>query len=143
MTNKNSIWASAIIGVVLLLCVFILKGTIAGFSTNNRLTVTGSSERFVKSDTAKWIITVSKRVNKSEDGPAALEKDLAQVTKILEKNGFTKDQITMGQGGTSQVCALSPQGYESCSVGVVATNFTQSIIVETPDVDKVYIDTIF
>jgi hypothetical protein len=138
MTNKNSIWASAIIGVVLLLCVFILKGTIAGFSTNNRLTVTGSSERFVKSDTAKWIITVSKRVNKSEDGPAALEKDLAQVTKILEKNGFTKDQITMGQGGTSQVCALSPQGYESCSVGVVATNFTQSIIVETPDVDKVY-----
>ena len=138
MTEKNIIWASLIIGISLVICVLTLRGTIAGFSSNNRLTVTGSSERLVSSDTAKWTITVTKKVTKAEDGPLAVEKDTALVNAFLQRNNFAKDQITLGQGQSTQVCVLSPQGYESCSLGVVATNFTQTVIIESADVKKVY-----
>lgn len=60
--DNKFIGPTIILGLAFLAFAFIVNSSINNFTNRDQnIAVTGTAERFVKSDTAKWTITVSER----------------------------------------------------------------------------------
>lgn len=142
MDTKNNLVAPAVVfGVCFILFGFVVKSGITSVANKDQsITVTGTTERAVTSDTAKWTISVSER-SYGEGASQAASKMAANSAKAVQvfliKNGITEDKIAIQSPTLSQICELSSQGYENCSIGVKGQTAYQNIVVETSDVDKV------
>lgn len=102
----------------------------------NVLSVTGSAERLVKSDTAKWMITVKRRSSQL-GGVGLVNKDAETIASYLKTQGVNEAGIRLTPPSTNEVCQMSPNGYPDCGLGVVAYDNYQTIEVNSDDVDKV------
>lgn len=133
MENSNQrVWASAVIA----LSVVIASGiaAYAFYATralDNVLSVTGSAKQEVTSDTVKWTIDVSRKVNEGAlpSGYPLLAKDLAAVQTFLKSNGIPDDAVTVSQVFTDQV-----YDYKSQNGGPTQYNLRQEITVNSKDV---------
>jgi hypothetical protein len=140
--TSNSYTAPAfIIAVSLIIVALVFKSGASTFANKtDSITVTGSAERIVKSDTAKWTITISTRSNGADANAQVnlnLKSGVNTIKSFLTKNGIASDNIKLGQVMQTQICALSAQGYENCSLGVIGQNANQQIVVESDDVNKI------
>ena len=121
----------------------ILTGLIFATSANtfanktDSITVTGSAERFVTSDTAKWTINITNRVNDIKSGNDSMQTGSNAVVKYLSKAGIDNKNIQLSGTSNVPVCAIGAQGYENCALGIVGYNFGQSVTVEGDNVDKI------
>jgi hypothetical protein len=140
-TKNNLVAPGIFIAVAIVLFAFILQ-IVAGKIANKdqSITVTGTTEREVKADTAKWTLSVSERAYGDGAGLSAsriASKSIDTVKAYLIKNGIQENQITVQTSNLSPICELSPQGYENCSVGVKGQIANQNLVVDSGDVDKV------
>lgn len=126
-----------LIGVAMMLTAAIVASSFDAFSKNkDSISVTGSSERYVKSDTAKLTINVSRRADSISDGTRSLQSDMLKLKGYLKQNGIASENISEGTVYSSPICQVGPQGYENCSLGTIAYNVNQTLIIESSDVDK-------
>lgn len=140
--TKNSLVAPAVLfGFFFLLFGFVVRSGIINVANKDQsITVTGSTERIVTSDTAKWTISVSERAYGESAGAAASKvasRSIDIIKNYLNKNGVKDDEISIQASSLSPICELSSQGYENCSIGIKGQIAGQNIIVETGDVEKV------
>jgi uncharacterized protein len=137
--KNNTYTAPAlIIAISMLLVTILVTGSAKTFATkSDTITVTGSAERLVKSDTVKWTITANARVDNTVSGTSEMKNAEAQIVKFLKSNNITEANIKINNLSNNQICNIGAQGYENCSLGVSGYNFYQSIVVEIDDVDLV------
>jgi hypothetical protein len=139
--ENNLISPSVILGISTIIFGWFLYAGINNFvNKGETITVTGSAEREVLSDTAKWTITVSNKTygeNAFADANSKVSKQTKIIIDFLRKNGLDEKSFSSGTVSSSQLCALNNNGYESCSLGVVGQEVQQSISVESDDVNKI------
>ncbi len=134
--NNNLTAPSLIIGFAI-----IFTGLVFGNSANifanktDSITVTGSTERIVLSDTAKWQITVNVRSKDIKSGNEAILLQINTLKSYLRKNSVDLETVGSNSVSNYPICQLSSQGYENCSLGIVGYNFSQSLLVQGSDVD--------
>jgi len=142
LDTKNSFVAPAIVfGFCFLVFGLFIKSGIANIANKDQsISVTGTTERIVKSDTAKWTISVSERAyadNAGINASKAAGRSIENIKSYLVKNGIKNEEITVAASNLSPICELSSQGYENCSLGIKGQIANQNIVVETTDVEKV------
>lgn len=142
LIDKNNLFAP--IGLlalsIIILGVFVRSGVVNVASKDQSITVTGSTEREVKSDTAKWTISLSERAygeNATLQANRTLAQSIEVVKNYLVKNGVKTDQISTQANSISPICELSAQGYENCSIGVRGQIASTYVIVESENVELV------
>lgn len=144
--NSNLTAPAIIIAIAMILVGLILRNSANTFANKtDSITVTGSAERIVKSDTVKWIITVNGRAMGNNATPEVnnqLKNNIAKVLEYLNKNNIKEStekgvSITLNQPNMSNICSLSPQGYENCAMGITGQTGSQTIIVESGEVDAI------
>ncbi len=129
-----------VFGVFLIIFGFIIKSGFSEFANQkNSISVTGSAERLAMSDTAKWNISVSTRVEglNQKLGNAEIARNIKAVSEYLQKNGLEAKNISIASVQSAQICELNAQGYESCNLGVKGYTLSQNIIAESEDVNKI------
>lgn len=142
LDTKNSLVApSIIIGVFLIVFGLVVRSAVLGVANKDQsITVTGSTEKIEKSDTAKWTVSVSERAYGEGAGVTASRnaaRSIESVKEYLLKNGIKGEDITVQTSSLSPICELSSQGYENCGVGIRGQTANQNIVVESSDVDLV------
>jgi len=138
--SSNLTAPAIILSIAIVLVGLMLERGVVNFANKtDSITVTGSTERIVKSDTAKWNISVNARVDGDNANRLAIEavnRNIASIVKFLTKSGIDNKNITVSAVNTGQICMIGSQGYENCSVGIAGYNAYANIIVEIDDVDK-------
>ena len=128
---------AVLIGVAMMLTAWIVSSSFDAFGgKRDTISVTGSSERYVKSDTAKLTINVSRRSESISEGTKSVQSDIAKLKGYLKQAGIASENISEGTVYNNQICQVGPQGYVNCSLGVVGYNVNQTLIVESSDVEK-------
>lgn len=137
--KENNLTAPAIvIGIAIVLSAFIFRDGASIFANkSDSITVTGSAERYVTSDTAKWFISISLRAQDNHSGNIALASEVKAIQAYLLKNGITEDKVTVNNQNSSPICKIGPQGYENCSLGIEGYTFSQTVVAELDDVKKI------
>ena len=109
--------------------------------TSQQLSVTGSAERMITSDTAKWTLSVVRNVDplSLKDGSLRLAADVTAVTAELRKSGIDQKGITIQPLTVTQACeSQSATSYDATGNQVCGkiTGYAvqQTIIVESKDV---------
>jgi len=110
---------------------------------NNSLSVTGSVDKLIKSDSVKWHGHFFR--NAAVDGLTAgsqlIKKDLADITDFLKANGITEAQITISPLTVTPTCGGNQNYYsdgKTCGPNpIIGYNLDQSVTVESGDVDGV------
>jgi len=139
--------AAVVIGLSLIIGTSIVAYTYyASKALANVISVTGSAEQTITSDTAKWTSNFSRNVGAADlkTGNAQMREDLKTVLAYLHTNNVTDAEITVQPATVQSVCA-SPNGYQYDKTGnpiCSAENnggysLQQTIIVESSDVQKV------
>lgn len=144
MFKNNQVAFGIVLGLGAIISALLLANAIKAIKSNDYISVTGSAEKMVKSDSAKWTFSLSRSA--SQTGYTAVSKsindDMENVAKYLVNRGVKREAITV-QPLTSIVLCESqnqvmygPDGTQRC-----AGNFTyalsQKIIVESDDVTMV------
>ncbi len=136
---KNNIYTAPalIVGISMLLVAFLVTGSANNFATkSDTITVTGTAERLVKGDTAKWSVNISSRALSVASGENDMKRGEVEVMKYLKANGIDEKSVNVSNSSNNPICNIGTQGYENCALGVAAYNFYQNITVEVDDVDK-------
>lgn len=114
-------------------------------SFDNAISVTGSADRTVTSDTVKWTSGFT-RTTGLEDlkvGNDKLQDDLKIIKKLFTDRGIKENEITVQPVTTSPICeGQGGYGYDrfgtNCgSNRTVGYTLQQTVIVESKDVEKV------
>jgi hypothetical protein len=106
-------------------------------SSDNTINVTGSAQKIIESDTARWNANFNRTVGADQlkDGSVQIKKDLDAVTDYLTKNGVKKEQITINPVTVYPNYEPLSNGYGS-SGRVSGYNVSQQITVESNDVNN-------
>ena len=106
--DKNSLTtAMAVLGACLIIStLFIAISFYNVKALSNNLTVTGSAEKVVMSDTVKWISNISRNVdaNSLKAGSAQLKADIAILEDHSQKLGIKETEITINPPTISVLC---------------------------------------
>jgi hypothetical protein len=140
-------WPAAVLGASLIVA------TIAGGQIfykskqlSNVLSVTGSSEQIVTSDTVKWQSVISRSVDAAslKEGSAQIKNDAAVVSQYLKTSGVADSEITINPVTVSSVCESQNNifydkfGNQTCgSSRTTGYNLQQVITVESQKVPEV------
>lgn len=135
-TKKNQLIAPAfIIGLAIVVTSIVLNFSAKAFANKgDSIAVTGTAERVVDSDTAKWQITVNVQSKTIEAGTPQVNSAVKKIENYLISHKIYATQITLGTLNNMQHCALSGQGYENCALGITSYTLSQTIVVQSGDV---------
>ncbi len=143
----TSSWPAA-----LLISLGLIASTIIGSQTyftvksfDNSITVTGSAERTVTSDRAKWTAGFSRStgIEDFKAGNDGMQKDLTTVKQLFKDRGIADSDVTVQAPSVTPVCeGQGSLGYDklgqNCgSNKTVGYTIQQTVIVESNEVDKV------
>jgi len=110
---------------------------------SNVISVTGSADKTVTSDTAKWSRSFSRivGVNGLKDGSTQLANDLEAVKSYFSEKGITDQEMSIKPVSVTSNCQSSndiiwDKDGQKCS-RVIGYTLSQSILIESSDVDKV------
>ncbi len=116
-------------------CWFIGQGLGKIKTGDNTISVTGSTQKTITSDVAKWTSTVSRSiaVDALKTGSDELAQDVSSLSKYLHQNGVSDGDITV------QPLTISPTYSSDYSRGPNISGYTlsQLVIVEGKDVNKI------
>lgn len=127
-------------GIVLALG-FIITGGVVGRAfyrvknLDNTISVTGSAQRVIDSDTVRWTANFNRTVGVEQlkDGSVQIKKDLDAVLNYLNKNGITKEQITINP--VTVFTNSENNGYGSTG-RITGYSLGQQIIIESTNVQN-------
>lgn len=142
---KNNIVAfGVLISISWVISSFVLASGLSSINKRDTISVTGSSERIVESDAAKWTFTITKNAQESEY--SSIFKQIKASNNLIEKflvsQGFDKKEITFQPITSSVVCQsqnnvmYDGQGKQQC-FGIFTYNIRQTVIVDSVDVAKI------
>lgn len=140
-----------IIGATLILCTIIASAVIAATiykvkDSSNTISVTGSTERTIKSDTAKWSSFITRTVSPDSlsSGSTQIKNDLQAVKDLFKAFKIDESEMTVNPVTISSSCdnqnnySYDKFGNQICGAGKISGyTIQQSIIVESKDVDKI------
>jgi hypothetical protein len=140
--ENNLIIPSIVLAFGFFLFGFVLKSGFDNFSNKtDTITVTGSTEREVISDLAKWNITLTEKVYGGDEAGSLANKKIENSFSVLKnyliKNKIKADIIGTSASTLSPICEIGPQGYESCAVGIKGQTATKYITVESEDINLI------
>lgn len=142
---KNNIVAfGVLISLAWVLSSFVLAGGLSNINSHNAISVTGTAERIVESDAAKWNFVITKQATQENYTYVAKQmKELQLVTvKYLTNHGIDAKSITVQPLTQTVICQSQSQvmydnsGRQQCS-GFFTYSLNQAIIVESDDVARV------
>lgn len=133
-----------IIGLSLIAGTFIVSNAFYKVKAlSNVISVTGSADRMVTSDTAKWSSSFSRvvDVNGLKGGSVQIENDLQAVKAYFAERGVTEKEMTVRPATASSNCQSSndiiyDKGGQRCSK-IIGYTLSQSILIESGDVSKI------
>lgn len=135
--NNNLTAPSLIIGFAIIFTGLVFGNSASVFANKtDSITVTGSTERVVDSDTVKWQINILVKAKDIKSGNEAITNQVNIVKKYLKSNGIDTDSMNVGSIYNYPICQLSSQGYENCSLGIIGYNFSQGILLEGQKVEE-------
>lgn len=109
------------------------KGLIDARTGDRSVTVRGLSERTVKADLALLPLRFAAAGDSLSDVQARVDRDLATVRKFLAAEGYRPGEVDLGQ---LEVVDQYAREYQSNQV-TARYQMSQTVIVRTPDVDRV------
>lgn len=126
--------AAVVFSIAFLAAVAVLANTLENIQTSGQnISVTGSAERIVNSDTAKILLNITER--SAIKNYAEVSRNVAHSTEVITKKltdaGITKESITVSAPRTSDICVQNNNGYQDCGLGVVGHDVSVDIVVET------------
>lgn len=145
MNNHNS---SVIIASVAFIIAAII-GSISfykGKQPINTLATTGSAEKIVTSDIAKWGSNVSRTVDSVglKNGSEQIKKDISEAQNYFRQAGIKDEEMTVNPVMVSPVCENQSNvmydkfGNQTCGSGKpFGYSLQQTIIIESSDVKKI------
>lgn len=136
-----------IIGAAIVASSFIVANTFYKVKAlGSLISVTGSAEKIVKSDIAKWSCSFSRNAAAEalKDGSNLMKSDLDLILATFEQRDVKDSEISVQTMAISQICASQEDviydqfGHQNCA-GNSLTGYSlqQSILVESSDVDKI------
>jgi hypothetical protein len=133
-----------IIGLSLIAGTFIVSNAFYKVKAlSNVISVTGSADRLVTSDTAKWSSSFSRvvDVNGLKGGSVQIENDLQAVKAYFAEKGVTEKEMTVRPATAGSNCQSSndiiyDKGGQRCSK-IIGYTLSQSILIESGDVSKI------
>lgn len=142
---KNNIVAfGLVISAAWVISSFVVADGLSTINKRDAISVTGTSERVVESDAAKWTLTLNK--NAEEAGYASASKQLRTevdlVQKYLISQGIEEKNTTIQPITSGVICQSQSQvmydgnGKQQCS-GYFTYTLKQIVIVESDDVKRV------
>jgi len=147
MDTKSSpfIAAAAVIGIAFILGTVVVSQTIYKVKAlSNVISVTGSAERIVTSDTVKWTSSISRSAGTGDlkTASAKLSADLATVKKSFTDAGIQESEISIDAVIVTPLCASQNNvtydryGNQSCGA-ITGYGLSQKIIVESANVSAI------
>jgi len=147
MEKTSNTLAAIIMGLALIASTFIgAQSFLKAKKLGNTISVTGSAEKTVTSDTIKWTGSFSRQValDGVKQGNDFLKNDLAVIQKYLKDKNIADNEVTIQPPTLSPVCeGQNPMGYDKFGNQNCGTNKTvgytlqQTIIIESGKVDGV------
>ncbi len=142
---KNNVVAfGVVISVAWVASSFVLANGLSTINSRNVISVTGTAERIVKSDAAKWTFILTKQT--PPDGYGYISKQLQEQAVIVKKyvtsHGVDEKSVTIQPLTSTVVCQSQNQvmydgsGRQQCA-GAFNYSLVQTIIVEGDDVDVI------
>ncbi|MCF7812348.1 SIMPL domain-containing protein [Candidatus Gracilibacteria bacterium] len=137
---------ATILGIALLLCTLIGTYTVYRVkSLGNQVSVTGSAEMLITSDTAKWINTLSLDVGVEElaQGTETLRKQGESVQNYLIEKGVLAEEITAAPLQITENCnhrdnvVWTENGQKCTSGNIAGYTLTSQITIESPKVQLI------
>ncbi len=126
-----------------------LVGAISFYSAKqpiDSLAVTGSAERVITADVAKWTTNVSRNTDSAglKAGSDQIKKDVADIQAYLKQSGLKDEEITVNPVTVSPVCENQNNvmydkfGNQTCGSGKpFGYALQQTVIIESNDAKKV------
>jgi hypothetical protein len=145
-SRSSFILPASILAVGVLLATMVFSAAYRDVRKDKRtIDISGSAERIVASDTAKWSLSVSRQADPDnlKDAVTQLTADGKAVANYLTTNGLKKEEITLqppsitplcdSQGGVSYDRFGNPYCASSRLIGYA---LLQPMVIETSQVDK-------
>jgi len=148
MEIKNQIpFSAAILGASIIIATSVGADSFyRAKQLSNVLSVTGSAEKIVTSDTIKWQSSVTRSVDAAglRNGSTQIKKDIEVVRQYFKNTGVQDNEVTINPATVSPVCESQSGvfydrfGNQSCgSSRTIGYNLQQVITVESGRVDEV------
>ena len=144
---SDIVWAAIAIGASIILATIIGADSFyRSKQLSNVLSVTGSAERMVSSDTVKWQSVLSRSVDAYglKQGSAAMKNDLQIIKKYFKDSGVEDGEVVVNPVTVSPVCEsqngifYDKYGGQTCgSSRTTGYNLQQVITVESTKVKEV------
>ncbi|MFA5742860.1 MAG: SIMPL domain-containing protein [Candidatus Paceibacterota bacterium] len=144
---SDIVWAAIAIGVSIIFATIIGADSFyKSKQLSNGLSVTGSAEKIVVSDTVKWQSVLSRSVDSYglKQGSATIKNDLQVIKKYFKDSGIEEGEITVNPVTVSPVCEsqnnvfYDKYGGQTCgSSRTTGYNLQQSITIESKKVKEV------
>jgi hypothetical protein len=146
-SNKQFEAPAVIISVALIICALIAAyAALKIRNAGNVIAVTGSAEKIVTSDTAKWTSNLSRSTDASglKYGSAQIKQDAEVAKKYFTSQGIKPEEITVQPPTISPVCESQNNtiydkfGNQNCGSGAPkGWSLQQVMTIESSDVKKV------
>ena len=111
------------------------------------ISVTGSADRTVSSDMAKWSLSFSRSTDAAglRQGNVALAADLQKIKTYLLAQGLKEEELSVQVPVMTTVCEMENGqsgvsyngGGQYCTTKLTGYNFSQTIIIESTNIDVV------
>ncbi len=142
--KNNIVFFGIVISIAWIVSSFVLANGLATINRHDAISVTGTAERSVTSDAAKWTMLVTRQT--SPEGYTFSSKQLqessAVITKYLVNHGIKKEAITVQPITSTTVCQSQSQvmydgnGRQQCA-GSFTYSLSQTILIESDDVEQI------
>lgn len=136
-----------VLGLCLILGTFIVAQAFYNVrALANSISVTGSAERFITADMAKWTATITRTVpvGNVKEGSAQMKRDLATILDYYKEAGVSENEITIQPVAMMPVCESNQNvmydkyGNQTCSISqTTGYAFREDVVVESSDVQKI------
>lgn len=132
--KSHLVWASIVLAIGLLLSASIASGTFYKVrALDNTLSVTGSAKQQVRSDSVKWVTSISRQATQEnmKASYALLAADLKAVKEFFKSSGIEESKLDISP-------VFMDQQYNYNNPQAPAQyNLRQTIEIQSKDIDKI------
>jgi hypothetical protein len=141
--TKENIFIGLIVSFAFLASSALIGNAIANVQKSDLISVSGTAERYVKSDAGKWTLSVARTSSSEAYGFTAkkMKDDIDTTIKYLVNRGVKREEIQVKPLTASKICASQQQesytdGGKDCS-GDFSYAMIQKIVVQSANVDEI------
>jgi hypothetical protein len=132
----NFVYLSVILALGLIIASLIIANTWRKVSRNNvTITVTGSSQKDIRSDLAIWSGSYQAGSTSLTDAYSKLKDNTNTVRDYLKSKGITDDKMKFSPVQTTTQYVMNEKGYATTQVS--GYRLSQTVTIESGDVDMV------